>query len=145
MGQAVKVPVDIKFSSDIKDQEEQTQISFNTNGLYYIKEGQYYLMFNEQLEGQGPIKTTIKWSDQDAWIKRSGSVNMRIPFELHKKTKGIHETPEIKIEMTAHTEDLQHKWDEHNRSGMFGLTYTLRMQGQLVGLYKLDVQFKEEL
>ncbi|WP_456277406.1 DUF1934 domain-containing protein [Bacillus sp. AK128] len=144
MGQAIKIPVEILFSSEIKDQDDRTHLSFETTGLYYIKEGQYYLMFDERLEGTGPIKTTIRWGKEEAWIKRSGSVNMRIPFELHKKTKGIHETPEIKLEVTANTEQLYHTWDEQNRNGLFSLTYTLRMQGQLVGLYKLDIQFKEE-
>ncbi|WP_246944537.1 DUF1934 domain-containing protein [Bacillus pinisoli] len=144
MGQAIKIPVEILFSSEIKDQDERAHVSFETTGLYYIKEGQYYLMFEERLEGQGPVKTTVRWSEKEAWIKRSGSVNMRIPFELHKKTKGIHETPELKFEVTAHTEKLIHTWDEQNQSGQFGLTYTLRMQGQLVGLYKLTIDFKEE-
>jgi uncharacterized beta-barrel protein YwiB (DUF1934 family) len=144
MEKAVKLPVDIHFSSEIQDRDEKVHFSFQTNGLYYIKEGKYYLLFNEKLEEPQQVKTTIKWSDNEAWIKRSGTVNMRIPFQLHKKTRGIHETPEVKLEMTAYTDQLVHTWNEQDRKGLFRLTYILSMQGEEIGSYQLEVQFKEE-
>jgi uncharacterized beta-barrel protein YwiB (DUF1934 family) len=138
------IPVHISFSSEIQAHGEKVNLSFETNGLYYIKESKNYLLFEEKLEHQGPVKTTIRWARDEAWIKRSGSVNMRIPFQLHNKTKGLHETPELKMEMTAITDTISHLWNDDQREGFFRLSYRLRVRGEEVGTYFLDIAFKEE-
>lgn len=144
MHQMNGIPVHITFSSEIQDQDERAHFSFQTNGLYYIKDKKSFLLFEEKLEEQGPVKTTVRFSGDEAWIRRSGSVNMRIPFQLHNKTKGIHETPHIKLEVTATTDDISHEWNEKNREGFFRLTYRLSMRGEEVGTYLLHIAFKEE-
>jgi uncharacterized beta-barrel protein YwiB (DUF1934 family) len=144
MHQMGGIPVQISFSSEIRDQDEKVNFSFETNGLYYIKESKNFLLFEEKLESQEQVKTTIRWSDEEAWIRRSGSVNMRIPFQLHNRTKGIHETPELKMEMTATTDQLSHFWNNLERKGYFQLSYRLSMRGQEIGIYFLDISFKEE-
>lgn len=144
MHQMNGIPVHITFSSEIQDQDERAHFSFQTNGLYYIKDKKSFLLFEEKLEEQGPVKTTVRFSGDEAWIRRSGSVNMRIPFQLHNKTKGIHETPHIKLEVTATTDDISHEWNEQNREGFFRLTYRLSMRGEEVGTYLLHIAFKEE-
>ncbi|MBM6616791.1 DUF1934 domain-containing protein [Bacillus suaedaesalsae] len=144
MQQMNGIPVHITFSSDIQDQDEKAHFSFETNGLYYIKDHKSFLLFEEKIEEQGPVKTTVRFGGDEAWIRRSGSVNMRIPFRLHNKTKGIHETPHIKLEVTATTDDISHEWDEQNRTGFFRLTYRLSMRGEEVGTYLLHIAFKEE-
>jgi uncharacterized beta-barrel protein YwiB (DUF1934 family) len=144
MQQITGIPVHISFSSQIQDQDEKVNFSFETNGLYYIKESKNYLLFEEKLENQGQVKTTIRWAEDEAWIKRSGSVNMRIPFQLHNQTKGLHETPHLKMEMTATTDKLTHLWDSRERKGFFRLSYRLRIRGEEVGTYFLDIAFKEE-
>lgn len=144
MQQMKGIPVHITFSSDIQDQDEKAHFSFQTNGLYYIKDAKSYLLFEEKLEEQGPVKTTVRYGEEEAWIRRSGSVNMRIPFKLHTKTTGIHETPDIKLEVSATTDDISHEWNEENREGFFRLTYRLSMRGEDVGTYLLHIAFKEE-
>ncbi len=140
----MNLPVNINFSSEIHDGDEKVDFSFQTIGQYYIKESKHYLLFEEKNEQQGKVSTTVRWSDEEAWIKRSGSVNMRIPFQLHQKTSGIYELPEMKLEVTAQTDKLAHSWNEKIRAGLFQLKYTLSTQGESMGTYLLQIQFKEE-
>ncbi len=142
--QELKTPVQISFSSKISNDSENVDFSFQTIGQYYIKDGKYYLLFEEILEEQGKVKTTVRWSGEEAWIKRTGSVNMRLPFQLHQRLSGIYELPEIKMEVTSHTKELIHTWNDQSRTGSFHLIYTLRMQGESIGTYQIDIQFKEE-
>ncbi|MFZ3589106.1 DUF1934 domain-containing protein [Bacillus sp. DJP31] len=144
MNQAVRMPVHINFSSEINDGEDKVDFSFQTIGQYYIMNHKSYLMFEEKLEDQAEVNTLIRWSEEEAWIKRSGSVNMRVLFKLKQETSGIYETPQVKLEVKAHTDRLMHSWDERDRSGLFQLKYTLFMQGESIGTYSLEIQFKEE-
>jgi uncharacterized beta-barrel protein YwiB (DUF1934 family) len=144
MEQSIKKEVQITFSSEINDHGEKAHFSFNTNGLYYIKERNAYLLFEEKLDEHESVKTTLKWSEHDAWIKRSGTVNMKIPFTLGETTKGIYENIQGKMEMTAVTDKLSSNWNVEDRTGFFELQYRLSMLGNKLGVYHIMISFKEE-
>ncbi|MFD1735129.1 DUF1934 domain-containing protein [Bacillus salitolerans] len=144
MGQSEGVAVQITFSSEINDQGEKAHFSFATTGLYYIKGRNSYLRFDEKLHNGESVKTTVRWSNHEAWIKRTGTVTMKLPFIVGETTKGMYENVQGKMEMTANTDKIQSSWNPRDKQGDFELQYRLSMLGNKLGIYQIVIQFKEE-
>lgn len=112
-------------------------------GLFVEKSGKSYLRYQEVMD-EKTIQTTVKLSNENALIIRSGGVNMRLPFNTMQHERG-HYTNELgTLPVLTQTQQLTHEHHEDEfMNGHFQVQYDLMIGEQTVGNYKLEIQYSE--
>jgi len=146
-GLAVKatknIPVKIHLKTTIDHGEEVETYELTLFGEYYQKEQAAFLKYEELLQ-EGSIQTVVKVKEQEALILRSGSIKMRLAFDLENEKAGSYEGEYGTLLLTTRTKSLEsRKNDSDLLSGKFILKYDLKMQGSIVGTYEMVLEYKE--
>lgn len=129
--------VAIKLTTTIRqpDMEEQV-MNLESHGILTEKNNRLYLQYREQQDGL-EIRTIVKFNEEEAVIMRSGGLQMRLPFLLHKEQTGnlTNEQGSFMLTTTAH---------ELSVSGThFKVRYDLALGADYVGEYEMEIQFLE--
>jgi uncharacterized beta-barrel protein YwiB (DUF1934 family) len=140
---AEQKPVKVKVKTDIRDGQNKETFEFTTFGRYYTKAESSYLQYEEVLE-EGTIKTIVKLSSKEALILRSGAINMRMVFRLHKRLRGSYRSPYGTLEVMTNTQRMEHFFNEEEMTGQLELLYDLTMQGAKTGTYHMIITFEED-
>ena len=142
MSSAIKVEIRVK--SEIKYVEmplEQTLL--HTKGLLNIKDETYYLRYEEEMEGIGPVHHTIKIKGDEALILRKGSVSMRQPLKIGEALEGTYQSPIGMMQTCTKMNQCGADWKASKGTGYLTLGYHLDLQGQAVGQFKLTFKLRE--
>lgn len=79
-----------QFSSEMGEEP----IEVISKGDYFFKNNKHYVVFEELLEGSSEItKSTLKFSEKEVSLKRSGAMSMQLLFNLQMKTMSDYRTP----------------------------------------------------
>lgn len=140
---AEQVPVKIWVKTDIYQGDHSETFELMTFGRYYNKGQASYLLYEEVLD-VGNIKTSVKFSDGEAVILRSGALNMRLAFKTNKQMRGHYETPYGAMETLTDTKRIAHV-PSSEKDGVFDLLYDLTMQGEVAGTYHMEITYKEDV
>jgi uncharacterized beta-barrel protein YwiB (DUF1934 family) len=138
---AEQMPVKIKISTEIHQDGNKETFEMITFGRYYQKGESSFLQYEEVLE-DAKINTTVKISEQEVLILRSGAIKMRMRFQEQKTLAGTYETPYGVLQTSASTKRLNQSLK--NNTGLLELVYDLQMQGQDSGTYHMTIQYEEE-
>jgi uncharacterized beta-barrel protein YwiB (DUF1934 family) len=138
---AEQMPVKIKISTEIHQDGNKETFELITFGRYYQKGESSFLQYEEVLE-DAKINTTVKISEQEVLILRSGAIKMRMRFQEQKTFAGTYETPYGVLQTSASTKRLNQSLK--NNTGLLELVYDLQMQGQDSGTYHMTIQYEEE-
>jgi uncharacterized beta-barrel protein YwiB (DUF1934 family) len=136
-------PVQLKFVTEINDQNQKQTVAFHANGQYYIKGNHTYLTFIEPNE-LGEVKTIVKIKESEVLILRSGAVKMRQQFRKGELAIGSYQSQAGNMEMLTKTNDIEYKFYDKSQKGKLFLAYTLVLQGEPTGRYSITITFKEE-
>ena len=141
MANEAKSNVNIKLISTIRpiDGESET-FEMWLNGELLEKAGSLYLRY-EEVHEQQTIRTTIKLGEDQALIMRTGAVKMRLPLNIFEQQIGHYESEFGSVPLVIKTKKMTFARQEV--SGDFHVEYDLRMSGQPVGNYTLDITFTE--
>lgn len=140
---AEQIPVKIKVHTSIQNGEEKETFELITFGRYYQKNSSSYLLYEENSE-EGQLKTTIKLTDHEMLLMRTGSIKMRMLLEAQKSHHGSYTTPFGELKIVTETKELRNKWDEQTNKGSIEVLYDLIIQGSTAGTYQLQISFEEE-
>ena len=140
---ADQIPVKIKVHTSIQNGGEKETFELTTFGRYYLKNASAYLQYEEVTE-DGDMKTTIKLTDHEMLLMRSGSIKMRMLLEEKKKHRGSYTTPFGELQIITDTKELQHRWNSETGKGRIEVLYNLSIQGSEAGTYRLQIVFEEE-
>ncbi len=140
---ADQIPVKIKVHTMIENGGEKETFELTTFGRYYVKNASGYLQYEESTE-EGPMKTTMKLTEDGILLMRSGSLKMRMLLEERKQHRGSYTTPFGELLMITDTKELQHRWNSESSKGTIEVLYDLSIQGSKAGTYKLQIVFEEE-
>ena len=134
-------PVRIRLHSSIlhPGQEIETH-ELQTTGLLIEKATAFYLKYDEDHNGDN-IQTTLKMSDGDALIMRSGAVNMRLPFDREQNKFGEYGNGPATFALQVKTNHLE--FTAGQADGEFNVHYELHTEGSLLGTYKLNITYTE--
>lgn len=89
------------------DGETDEPVEIISPGLYYLKNGKHYVLFEEVMEGvDGVIKTTLKFSENQAELIRSGAAVTRMVFETGKEHMAVYQTPMGPLSISVYTEEV---------------------------------------
>lgn len=88
-------------------------IELVTVGTYYLKNGKHYVMYEEQVEDNGPItKNRVKFYDGHFEMSKKGGNNSFLMFERDRKTSTVYDTPFGSLQIDIMTKDLDIKETE---------------------------------
>ena len=134
-------PVRIRLHSSIRHpgQEIETH-ELQATGQLIEKANAFYLKYDEDHNGDN-IKTTLKMSDRDALIMRSGAVKMRLPFDTEENRVGEYGNGPATFALQVKTNHLEFKGEQ--TGGQFNVHYELHTEGSLLGTYKLNITYTE--
>lgn len=139
---AVEMPVKVTVRTTISQGNEQEVFELVTFGRFFHKGSAFYLFYEEELD-VGKIKTSVKFSDEDAVIIRSGAVNMRLAFHPNRQMKGHYDTPYGTMDTMTDTKNLTHQ-QTSDKEGKLNLLYDFRLQDDHAGTYQLEISYKKE-
>lgn len=137
----ISQPVGIRLHSSIQHpgQEIETH-ELQTTGLLIEKATAFYLKYDEDHHGDN-IQTTLKMSDVDALIMRSGAVKMRLPFDAEQNRAGEYGNGPATFALQVKTNHLE--FIKEPKGGQFNVHYELHTEGSLLGTYKLNITYTE--
>ena len=113
------------------DGESDAPVEVITPGQYYLKNGKHYIIFDEVMEGlEGTMKSTLKISENQVELLRSGAASARMFFEKDQEHNMIYQTPMGPLAISVYTEDIisEFKEDEMN----LGIIYSLKAEEQVL-------------
>ena len=139
-----KTPVDVKMTTDIRQQGEKDQVQLQARGELYKKNNTTYVKFTEDLEDIGKVSTLLKVGEQEITVIRSGAVEMRQLYQYGEKTEGSYETPYGKLKTEADTDQVAVMWSDSGRTGRIQFGYDLTLQGTVAGRYDVTISIEED-
>lgn len=113
------------------DGESDAPVEIISPGQYFFKNGKHYILFDEVMEGlEGTIKSTIKISEKQIELLRSGAALTRMVFEKDREHNMIYQTPMGPLAISVYTEDIisDIREDEMN----LGIIYSLKAEEQIL-------------
>lgn len=134
--------VKIKLVSTILPTEgERETYEMWLEGTILRKAGNDYLRYEEVQQDQ-TIRTTIKLAGHDTVILRNGAVKMRMPLNMERSEIGHYDSMygSLPLETTTHQLAIEAQVDGSTR---FITQYDLRVAGNSVGNYTLEIHFTE--
>ncbi|WP_442600424.1 DUF1934 domain-containing protein [Neobacillus sp. D3-1R] len=139
---AEQIPVKVWVKTDIFQGDQKETFELVTFGRYYNKGQSSYLLYEEVMD-VGNIKTSVKFSEGEAVILRSGALNMRLAFKQDHQMRGHYDTPYGAMEMLTDTKRMAHN-PSSERDGELDLVYDLTTQGEVAGTYHMKITYKED-
>ncbi|WP_233569834.1 DUF1934 domain-containing protein [Falsibacillus albus] len=141
---AEQIPIKIELTTKIQHDNEQETYELTAFGQYYQKDNAVYLKYDEVQE-EGTVHTIVKISGNEAVILRSGALKMRLSFLNGKPKNGSYESPYGTLMLISKTSELKHSQEKEKAvDGRFQLKYQLILQGSSVGVYEMNIDYKEE-
>ena len=137
--------VTIQLNTTISNGETNETYELLTFGTMQNKAGTWYLRYDEVQNDLENVHTILKWAPEEVFIMRSGKVKMRQRFIKDLMTVGTYESPYGTMQMLTTTKKLNHAFNEETREGKMILAYDLNMNGNDVGRYKMEINYKEEV
>ena len=129
--------VNIKLTTIIRQPDVEDQLmELRSQGTLTVKNNRRYLQYEEQLE-ELLVRTTVKISENEAVIMRSGGLQMRLPFLLHKEQTGNLTNEQGSFMLTTKAHELSIS------DTRFKVRYDLAMGSAHVGEYEMEIQFLE--
>lgn len=124
---------------------EPDGIDFITEGRLYKKNDKFYVSYNESIiTGLEDTKTTLKLSDGQATILRSGKNKSHMLFIEGKRHTGLYNSEFGAMTISTHTSKISNKITENG--GSLSIDYTIEVDNQLKGInnFSLTVTPKSE-
>ena len=104
--------------------DDNDSVEFITNGLYYLKNGKHYVLYDEIVEGyKEPTKNTIIFNDEKFEMIKKGVINTHMTFEERKKNSTYYEMPfgNMMIETNTKQVNIAEQEDEITVTIKYGL------------------------
>ena len=86
---------------------EDEAIELITDGMYYLKNGKHYILYEEQPESSDPVtKNIVKFNDEQFEMTKKGGNNSYLLFNKGQKTSTIYQTPAGPMQINVTTHDF---------------------------------------
>ncbi len=129
--------VAISLTTTIRQPDMEDQVmKLESHGVLRKKNNRQYLQYQEQQDDL-EIRTIVKFNEEEAVIMRSGGLQMRLPFLLHKEQTGNLTNAQGSFMLTTTAHEL-------SVSGThFKVRYDLSLGADYAGEYEMEIQFME--
>lgn len=123
---------------------ENDTVELTTDGQFGIKDGQYYISYEEgQLFDSGErVKTKLYIkSDNSVVLQRSGSLKSRMLVVLGERNTCYYSTPMGELVIGIFGEEISHNFNE--KGGKLKLKYTIDSNLQLISRNEVNISVRE--
>jgi len=134
--------VKISFASTQEADGEHADISQILDGQRYDKEGDVYLRFEEEVEGAGTVKSTMRMRNGSVHITRSGGVKTAMDFKRGQDSMCLYTTPLGGLSFVISTEVLEVQIEEDRLQ--VDIVYDMYADGTLVSHNTLQMIAEEK-
>lgn len=132
----------VNFSMTVNQSHEVREVSYETPGLLYFKNGKYYLFFDEHnIEDDSITKCRMEFSLAKLRLRREGVSIIEQIYNQEERTQGYIKT--IYGELRTEAQTLSYVLEEKDIIQIL-LDYNLSIEGEDAGQYKLKIQFIKE-
>ena len=123
--------------------EEKDVIEFTTEGRYGIKDGKYYLYYDEgQMMENCEVKTRIFINSPSSLVlQRSGSIKSRMEIEKEKRNSCFYSTPIGELCIGIYGEKLDINLNDSG--GSIEMIYTIDSDLRMVSRNEVKITIKE--
>ncbi len=129
--------VAIKLTTTIRQPDTEDQVmTLESTGTLTEKNQLRYLQYAERQDDL-EIRTTVKLQEDEAVIMRSGGLQMRLPFLLHKEQVGNLTNEQGSFMLTTKAHELSVS------DTRFKVRYDLSLGADFAGEYEMEIQFME--
>lgn len=113
------------------DGEADDPVEIISPGQYYFRNGKHYVLFDEVMEGvDGVIKSTLKFTDSQAELLRSGATSTRMVFEAGKEHMVTYQTPMGPLSISVYTEEIIAELSDEQMN--LEINYSLKTEGIVI-------------
>lgn len=124
-----------------EDNDDADSIETLAPAEFYIKEGVYYLFFEEIMDDTtGITKSRIKYSDKCLELTRKGEVSVHLLFEEGKKTLNTYQMPYGTLVVGLDTKRIQ--MNEAEEEIKITIDYAMEINYQQVSDNTIDIIIK---
>ena len=89
------------------DGETDDPVEVMSPGQYFLKNGKHYVLYDEVMEGvDGVIKSTLKFTEDQVELIRSGAATTRMVFQKDHENMAVYQTPMGPLSISLYTEDI---------------------------------------
>lgn len=135
------VIIDIKGIQGLDD--ETDTIEFTTDGRFGIKNGEYFISYDEgQMLGEGTkIKTSLIIKPDSVVLQRSGAVKSRMLIKKGERNTCFYSTPYCNMVIGIYGEEIKYNLSE--KGGELTLKYNIDSDLKLVSKNSVDISVRE--
>ena len=124
-----------------EDNDDENSIETLAPAEFYIKEGVYYLFFEEIIDDStGVTKSRIKYSDKCFELTRKGEITVHLLFEEGKKTLNTYQMPYGTLVVGLDTKRIHMTETENDIK--ITIDYAMEINYQQVSDNSIDVVIK---
>lgn len=124
-----------------EDNEDEDAIETLAPAEFYVKEGVYYLFFEEIIDDTtGITKSRIKYSDKCFELTRKGELSVHLLFEEGKKTLNTYQMPYGTLVVGLDTNHIEK--DESEDEIKISIEYAMEINYQQVSDNTIEVVIK---
>lgn len=124
-----------------EDNENQDSVETLSPAEFYIKEGVFYIFYEEIIDGMAGItKSRIKYSDKCFELTRKGEVSVHLLFEEGKKTLNTYQMPYGTLVVGLDTRKVS--MDETEDEIKIHIDYAMEINYQQVSDNNIDIVIK---
>lgn len=124
-----------------EDNEDEDAIETLAPAEFYVKEGVYYLFFEEIIDDTtGITKSRIKYSDKCFELTRKGELSVHLLFEEGKKTLNTYQMPYGTLVVGLDTKHIEK--DESEDEIKISIEYAMEINYQQVSDNTIEVVIK---
>ncbi len=88
------------------DETEKTE--FITEGAFYLKNGSYYILYDEKEElGMADCSVIVKVSENEASVNRTGDFSSKMYYKSGEVTEFLYHTPYGKFPVILSTQEIK--------------------------------------
>ena len=120
---------------------DDEQIEVVTPGLFYEKDGKFYIVYDEtEISGMQGTKTTIKVEEDQFTLIRKGTTNTKMLFKEKHNDFIMYQTPHGMLQLAINIKKLSIDVDENG--GNIKAVYNMGISGQEAISTELSVKIE---
>lgn len=127
--------------SSIQGTQKEEPVSVVTPGTFYIKNNEYYAVYEEtEISGMEGTTTTLKIKPEEFVLLRSGTTNAKMHFSNNMENTSLYDTPYGTLQLELKTKEMKIDIDENG--GSVFVKYDMKVSGQKLPPTYLDIDIK---
>ena len=137
------VIVSLKGFQYIRSEDENKPVEIMIPGVYYHKNGQHYVVFDEIQEGlSGKTHSVLKFTDDLLLVRRSGVIEVEMLFEKEKRTSASYHTPfgMMNLQISATSFRLE---EQENRID-YKVGYALTVEDDVTADCEIEIRIESQ-